>query len=646
MTGCAVVADTSEIPGGASAHRPAGSGVERLLAHLKDPGGVSGDPGSETGPGPEASGDADPYAAHSKLFTETRFPSATTCRTCHPRHYREWSVSQHSYAQLSPVFNAMQATVIKLTNGSNGDFCIRCHTQIGMTLGEPAVMSNMDRSAISREGVTCVVCHRMEAAYGKINGRMALAEGDILTPVNGPTGHAELRRVLNAPEDYRVTTDPNASAGRRVHGDARKFEQISTAGFCGSCHDVTLPNGFRLEEAFSQFKNSPAAADGESCQDCHMGKVPGRPSGFDIGPAAIVGGVPTRPRKVTNHMFAGPDHSIIHPGLFPHNPRATDLATMREWLTFDHAAGWGTDAFEAGVRETDSFPDRWKSVDDRYDARAVIDEQAILLAEMREQRIALLRQGYKLGALKITRADTRGLRFEVEVRNGTDGHSVPTGFDAERLVFLRVQVRDGSSGHVLFESGDLDPNGDVRDLHSEYVRDGKLPLDKFLFSLQSKIIATNIRGGEREEILAVNRSVDPLPFIRPEPFSTILSGRPRGLRIHRRGIPPNSSRWAEYEIKRRMLRGVESCEIHIQLIAAMVPVNLISEIEMAGFDYHMTARDVATGIVDGHLTLWEHTATAKLNGETGIVELALDRVPDHEDKLNMAETASPSGATR
>jgi len=27
---------------------------------------------------------------HQALLLENRFPSATTCRTCHPDHYREW----------------------------------------------------------------------------------------------------------------------------------------------------------------------------------------------------------------------------------------------------------------------------------------------------------------------------------------------------------------------------------------------------------------------------------------------------------------------------------------------------------------------------------------------------------------------------
>ena len=64
--------------------------------------------------------------AHEKVLLGDRFPSATACRDCHPKHYREWSVSQHAYAQMSPIFNAMHGTILKLTNGTNGDFCIRC----------------------------------------------------------------------------------------------------------------------------------------------------------------------------------------------------------------------------------------------------------------------------------------------------------------------------------------------------------------------------------------------------------------------------------------------------------------------------------------------------------------------------------------
>lgn len=569
---------------------------------------------------PDGPKPVDAAAEHKLLFTENRYPAAATCRTCHPDHYREWSVSAHAYAQLSPVFNAMQATTAKLTNGSNGDFCIRCHTQVGMNMGEPIFMSNMDRHPTAREGITCVVCHRLENAYGKVSGRFALVEGDLLEPVYGPTGNAELNRVLSLPDSYKVVTKRD-EPGRKIHVDAKKFPQLTQSGFCGACHDVTLMNGFRLEEAFSSFKTSPAAHKGESCHDCHMGLIPGRKSGYAIAPSAVVGGVPTLPRKRTNHMFAGPDYSIIHPGIFPHNDKASELATIREWLTFDHKAGWGTEAFEDNVAKDFQFPPRWTSVDDRFDARAILNDQFKLLDEAHKQRVEVLREGYRLGDFVVKQATAKGLKFAVQVKNGTDGHAVPTGFDAERLVYLQVFVTD-ADGKVVFKSGDLDPNGDVRDLHSSYVHYGELPLDKYLFTLQSRFMTRNVRGGDREQVLPVNYSVDPLPFIRPEPFAATFTGRPGGARIQRRGLAPNEHRWAEYKVDAKELTGRGPYKVNVKFLAAMVPVNLITEIKVVGFDYNMSPREVADAIRNGHILLYEKEIILDLNGGTPVFNLA------------------------
>ena len=546
---------------------------------------------------------------HDSLVLENRFPSATTCRPCHPGHYREWSVSAHAYAQMSPVFNAMHSTIFKLTNGTNGDFCIRCHTPVGMNLKEPEFMSNIDRHPTSREGVTCIACHRLKNAYGKVSGRLAIVEGDIFDAVFGPTGNEELKRVIESGE-YIVNTE-RGKAGRAIHTNVVKLDQMRTSGFCATCHDVNLVNGFRLEEAFSDYKTSPASKRGVTCQDCHMGKEPGKASGYDIAPAAIVGGKPTKPRRRTNHMFAGPDYSVIHPGIFPHNSDASDMATIREWLTYDHKAGWGTEEFEDNIPQAYEFPPRWTSADDRYDARDILTENFKLLKEIEVQRKQVLQAGYQLGDVIVDRVDQGGIKLKVEVRSATDGHSVPTGFDAERLVFLQVIVTD-SDGKVVFQSGDLDPNGDVRDSHSLYVHNGELPRDKYLFSLQSRFIVRMLRGGEREQVLAVNYSPNPLPFLRPSTMSTVLLGRPVGARKHRQVLPPLASKWPQYKVKRSELVGSKGpYRASIKLITGMVPVNLINEIKDVGFDYNMSARDIAEGVLAGHMVLWDRNLILK-----------------------------------
>ena len=507
---------------------------------------------------------------------------------------------------------AMQRTINAATSNTNGDFCIRCHNQVGMNLGESTAISNLDRHPTSREGITCIVCHRVNMEYGKVSGRVALEEGGLLTPVYGPLGDAELKRVLDNRDQYRVVTQEDES-GRRIHTEVGHFTQLSESSFCGTCHDVNLFNGFRLEEAFSQYKNSPAAANGVSCQDCHMGKVQGEVSGYEHGPAAVVGGKETASRKLTNHFFAGPDYSVIHPAIFPHNAEAAEMATMREWLAFNYKEGWGTDEFEDNLPDDYEFPPRWRAIDDRYDAREILNRQFKLLDWAEDKRFEVLRAGYKLGDIRVTKHSRKGLEFEIDVSNGTDGHPVPTGFDAERLVWLQVTVKD-ESGQVVYESGDLDPNGDLRDSHSLYVHNGDLPLDRELFSLQSKFITRNVRGGEREQVLAVNYSNDPLPFVRPFTRSLALTGQPAGARKHRLTIPPLATRTAKYQVKKKQLTGADSYWLNVQLKTAMIPVNLLDAIQGVGFDYNMSAKEIADRVVAGHQVLWEKDVPISMDG--------------------------------
>jgi hypothetical protein len=409
--------------------------------------------------------------------------------------------------------------------------------------------------------------------------------------------------VLADPDKYKVVTKRGEN-GRAIHTKVFKFAAIEDSGFCGTCHDVNLLNGFRLEEAFSQFKNSPANKKGTTCQDCHMGTIPGIASGYALAPAAIIGGVPTPARKRTNHMFAGPDYSIVHPGLFPQNVKAQKLASMREWLTFDEQAGWGTDAFENHVPANFKFPPRWKSIDDRYDARAIIDEQTKLLNDLDVQRHQLLRHGYQLHGFDVLDNGPHGLDFRIEVANATDGHGAPTGFDAERLVFLQVTVSD-ANGKVMFESGDRDPNGDVRDIHSDFVHNWELPLDDQLFTLQSKFLTRNQRGGEREQVLAVSYSLDPLPYVRPETRSHVLAARTSSARKQARLLPPLSSRWAQYHVDPARLTGPGPYTLRVKMLSQMVPVNLIGEITRVGFDYGMSPREVAYRVANGARILWD-----------------------------------------
>ena len=560
---------------------------------------------------------------HLQLFVENRYPAAATCGICHPKHYKEWSVSQHAYAQISPIYLSLNNKINELSNGSNGDFCLRCHSPVGANLGESTFESNLDRHPTSREGITCVVCHRINKAYNKVSGRLALVEGGLTAPVFGPEGNSGVKDVLDKPEKFRVVTDEK-EPGRKIHNKAEVFAPIKSSTFCGSCHDVTLFNGFRLEEAFSEYRMSPAAAKGITCQDCHMGKIEGKASGYAEGPAAVIGDVPTKTRKLTRHLFSGPDYPIVHPGIFPHNQKAAEFKTMREWLQFKHKEGWGTDKFEDAVPAGYKFPKPWQSVDDRYDAREILKEQFELLEFAKRARLEVLRNGYKLDDVVVDRADVGGLAFRVKVRNGTDGHNVPTGFTGERLVWLQVTVKD-RDGNVVFLSGDRDANGDLRDGHSSYVHAGKAKLDSQLFSLQSIFVTQNGRGGEIEHVIPIPFPTFALPRVLPSTTSLVFSGEPATERNHKKGIEPNGHRWASYSVDSSKLTGNPPYKATVKLMAQAVPVNLITSIQSVGFDFHMTPREVGNELIAGTQMLWKKEVTlgaSVSNSESGPVLLA------------------------
>jgi hypothetical protein len=332
-----------------------------------------------------------------------------------------------------------------------------------------------------------------------------------------------------------------------------------------------------------------------------------------------VGGETTKERKLTNHYVAGPDYPIIHPGLFPHNVQAAEFRGLREWLKFDHEAGWGTDEFEDSISLDREFPDAWFSIDDRYDAREILNEQFERLEWAWQERQEVMRNGFGMSDIRVTEAGADGLSFEVDVRNKTTGHAVPTGFDAERVIFLQVEVRDGD-GKLVYVSGDRDPNGDVRDSHSLYVHNGDLPLDEDLFSLQSRFIVRMERGGEREEILSLNHSFSPQPFVRPESRATTIYGRPRGARKHKMTIEPLGKRTADYDVPGDKLEGAGPYTINVKLIAQMVPVNLIAAIQDVGFDYGMSPKEIADRVVEGAHTLYEKQVT--VDPESGVVQQA------------------------
>ncbi len=290
---------------------------------------------------------ADP---HGEVFLESNYPSANECRACHQQIYDEWASSNHAYASISPMFHKFEQAVNALTQGTMGSFCVRCHQQVGTQLGESRYLPLWERSQVAREGVTCITCHRVSEPYGKVNGERNIVPGNIHLPVAGALRDTAFDDALEQKDELLLATAPE-DRGTKVHANVIQFSQIGESEFCVSCHQVAVNLGIKLEVVWDQYRDSPSFAKGDTCQDCHMGSVPGVAAGYDTAPSAIVNGVEINPgRRHSNHAFYGPGYPIAHPGIFPHNPDAAGW-DVEEWLMFDYRSGWGTIDFEDAIAD-------------------------------------------------------------------------------------------------------------------------------------------------------------------------------------------------------------------------------------------------------------------------------------------------------
>jgi len=516
---------------------------------------------------------------HAWADADKQYPSAKVCGECHPNQYKQWSISSHAYAAVSPMFNKFEQRINDISRGTVNYFCVRCHASVGTALGEPRAIAWWDRAPAAREGITCVTCHRVGEGYGKVNAARRITPGPISEPVFGPFDSlGGLKAITNARTNGILVTmdEPDRPAEGdkkwiRMHQTAIQSDLIKKSEFCEACHQVAVYPGIKLETVWEEWRASPAAKEinragtkGITCQNCHMSKNPGHDDGYEIGWAACVNGVTTTAdgkfacadgkhfndkRELTDHTFVGPGYPISHPGLFPLR-REESPFTPQQWLKFDWRAKWGSDEFEANVPATTSFPSEWQNAADRKKAWVIVQENLGRWKEREEQRLKLMESASKLDGPFFDSPRTAGktFSFHYTLKNLNKGHNLPSGsLGAQPELWLNVALID-PDGNNVWESGYVDKNGDVADLQSEEVGDRTMKADYQLFSMQSKFLTTNLKGTDREMYLPINLDFDQDPFIRPGGAPTSILNHPPNARLEKRSIPPLGSRTAHYKV--------------------------------------------------------------------------------------------------
>lgn len=214
----------------------------------------------------EAAPDGSVDAAVTPLSREELL-DPSTCRSCHPDHYRQWASSMHAYASKDPVFLAMNRRGQRETKGALGDFCVKCHAPQALREGATRDGLNLEELPQRLQGVSCYFCHNVSEVTGKHSNQLELADD---TTLRG--GLSDVR-----------PTQAHASAYSELHDNL----QPASSSLCGSCHDVMTQQGVHLERTFEQWGQSlygslDSASALQSCGACHMptyrgSSVPGGP---------------------------------------------------------------------------------------------------------------------------------------------------------------------------------------------------------------------------------------------------------------------------------------------------------------------------------------------------------------------------------
>jgi hypothetical protein len=515
---------------------------------------------------------------HFELYSRTPFPSATECAKCHQQIFDEWAGSSHAYASISPMFHAFEDTINRLSQGTIGYFCLRCHAPVATTMGLRRDQPIWDGPRVFREGVTCVVCHRVKSIYTKANGERRIEPGDVYAPVYG-SGSGDGVEIANKyAQFFKFKTDPDdPSLGQPIHSQAIEFEELKESSYCMSCHHVQVKPGIKLEVVWDQYRASPAYRDGITCQDCHMGKVPGVAAGYAIGPAAVFEGKTVNPeRRHSNHIFYGPGYSIAHPGIFPDDPQA-DRWTINQWLEFDWRAGWGTDEFEESLASNQfcaTFPSTWTNADDRYAAREIVERNLKKLNNKKDLRRQVLENGCKLDGPFFSQSPmvNQNLTFHYCLTSLNSGHNLPSGsLGAQPQIWINVVLID-PCGNRVWESGYLDSQGDLADRHSSDVLARSIPYDSQLMNLQTRFLTSNVKGTDREMYIPINVDFDQLPFLRPAPQPVSVLNHPPTIRMEAHSLPPLGSRNVKYSIPKNLIQTPGTYRLSVRMRSRAEPI--------------------------------------------------------------------------
>jgi hypothetical protein len=230
---------------------------------------------SATGPQPPAPG-------------PQRFFATETCRACHPSIVDQHLKSLHEKSWSNPLFQAQFFREVtpavardpKLAREARS--CLLCHAPAALLAGGPLPTRPGDVPA-DLPGVTCDACHTVAGFEGERPG----------------DGNAVWR-----PGPIKFGPIPGEGDWHHAY-----LELQTRSELCAICHESSNHHAVKVKSTWSEWKESPQAALGAQCQDCHMtldGFAAAGGARYQQGAAATVFGKKTQARdRIYTHRFPG-----------------------------------------------------------------------------------------------------------------------------------------------------------------------------------------------------------------------------------------------------------------------------------------------------------------------------------------------------
>ena len=172
-----------------------------------------------------------------------------SCGLCHPDQLADWQTSRHAQAMSPGVLGQLLAKLPE-----NNQACLDCHAPLHeqaeslaqeLTVDDdttPTSGTSISANALHKHGVMCSACHLRNYRWF------------------GPPRHYDL------PPLEPMQAQPHA--GWTPHNAFRDSR------FCAACHqfpkDGYALNGKLIENTYEEWKASPQAQQGLTCQGCHM----------------------------------------------------------------------------------------------------------------------------------------------------------------------------------------------------------------------------------------------------------------------------------------------------------------------------------------------------------------------------------------